>query len=290
MRYITFTDGTELKFGILLGERVVELAGQGFPSTLLEFIAAGEHAWAEAAAYCQSSPQPELQLSQVRLLAPLPRPSKIICIGLNYMDHCREQNVKVPERPLVFAKFPNAVTGPYDIIEWDSTLTDQVDYEVELGVVIGKTARRVTQERALDYVFGYTVANDVSARDLQFSDTQWVRGKSLDSFCPLGPVIVTADEILDPQMLALRTTVNGQVLQDSNTSEMIFGVRELISFLSQAFTLEPGDLILTGTPDGVGVFRKPPVFLHDGDQVVVEVERIGQLENRAVVTNQLRTL
>lgn len=217
MKYITFTDGTELKFGALLGEQVVELVGQDFPSTLLEFIAAGEQTWAKAAVYYQSSSLPGKTVSQVRVLAPLPKPGKIVCIGLNYKDHCREQNIKEPERPLVFAKFPNAVTGPYEPIEWDPTLTDQVDYEVELGVVIGKTARRVTQEKALDYVFGYTAANDVSARDLQFSDSQWVRGKSLDSFCPFGPVIVTADEIPDPQALALRTIVNGKVLQDSNT-------------------------------------------------------------------------
>jgi 2-keto-4-pentenoate hydratase/2-oxohepta-3-ene-1,7-dioic acid hydratase in catechol pathway len=282
MKYMTFTDRTEQKYGALLGERVIELTGHGFPSTLLEFIKTGEQTWEAAEAYCQSSPPIGLPLSQVRVLAPLPNPGKIVCIGLNYMDHCREQNIKVPERPVVFAKFSNTVTGPYDSIEWDPALTDQVDYEVELGVVIGKTARRVTQEKALDYVFGYTTANDVSARDIQFSDSQWVRGKSLDSFCPFGPVIVTADEIPDPQKLALRTTVNGQVLQDSNTAEMIFSVRELISFLSQAFTLEPGDLILTGTPNGVGVFRKPQIFLRDGDQVTVEVERIGKLENPCV--------
>lgn len=286
MKYMTFTDGADQKFGALLGEKVIELSGRGFPSTLMEFISAGEQVWTAADSYCQYSASSGLPLSQVRALAPLPKPGKIVCIGLNYMDHCREQNIKVPERPVVFAKFPNTVTGPFDAIEWDSALTNQVDYEVELGVVIGKTARRVTQEKALDYVFGYTTANDVSARDLQFSDSQWVRGKSLDGFCPFGPVIVTADEIPDPQQLALRTTVNGQVLQDSNTAEMIFGVRELISFLSQAFTLEPGDLILTGTPDGVGVFRKPQVFLRDGDQVAVEVEHIGKLENRVVVSSR----
>jgi 2-keto-4-pentenoate hydratase/2-oxohepta-3-ene-1,7-dioic acid hydratase in catechol pathway len=223
---------------------------------------------------------PGISLSSVHLLAPLPRPGKIVCVGLNYMDHCREQNVKVPERPLLFAKFATAITGPYDPVMWDPALTCQVDFEVELGVVIGRTARLVTEETALDYVFGYTVANDISARDLQFSDVQWVRGKSLDTFCPIGPAIVTADEIPDPQVLALRTTVNGVILQDSNTAEMIFGVRELIAFISRSFTLEPGDLILTGTPHGVGVFRNPQVFLKDGDQVVVEVENIGRLENQ----------
>ena len=170
-----------------------------------------------------------------------------------------------------------------ETIEWESALTNEVDYEGELGVVIGKTVRRVTKEAALDYVFGYTVANDVSARDLQFSDKQWVRSKSLDTFCPFGPAIVTADEIPDPQTLALRTRVNGKVLQDSNTCEMIFSVRELISFLSHSFTLEPGDLILTGTPNGVGVFRNPKIFLQNGDLVEVEIEGVGKIENRVSV-------
>ena len=283
MRYITFTVGKEEKFGALLDERVIELGKHGFPTTMLDFIQAGEEVWAAAKAFCLDNPASGVSLNQLRLLAPLPRPGKIIGIGLNYMDHCREQNVKVPERPLVFAKFGTAVTGPYETIEWDAALTNEVDYEGELGVVIGKTVRRVTKETALDYVFGYTVANDVSARDLQFSDKQWVRSKNLDTFCPFGPAIVTADEIPDPQILALRTKVNGKVLQDSNTSEMIFSVRELIAFLSRSFTLEPGDLILTGTPNGVGVFRNPKIFLQNGDLVEVEIEGIGKIENRVSV-------
>ena len=283
MRFITYTNGKEQKFGALLGGRVVELGGHGFPATMLGFIQAGEKVWEAAQAFCRENPVSDVSLDQLRLLAPLPRPGKVIGIGLNYMDHCREQNVKVPERPLVFAKFGTAVTGPYETIEWEAALTNQVDYEGELGVVIGKTVRRVTKEAALDYVFGYTVANDVSARDLQFSDKQWVRSKSLDTFCPFGPAIVTTDEIPDPQTLALRTRVNGNVLQDSNTCEMIFSVRELISFLSHSFTLEPGDLILTGTPNGVGVFRNPKIFLQNGDLVEVEIEHVGKIENRVSV-------
>jgi len=283
MRYITFNLGNKQRFGALSGERVIELGKHGFPATMLDFILAGEEVWAAAQAFCLENPASEVSLSQVHLLAPLPRPGKIIGIGLNYMDHCREQNVKVPERPLVFAKFGTAVNGPYGEIEWEAALTHEVDYEGELGVVIGKTVRRITKEAALDYVFGYTVANDVSARDLQFSDKQWVRGKNLDTFCPFGPAIVTADEIPDPQTLALRTKVNGKVLQDSNTSEMIFGVRELIAFLSCSFTLEPGDLILTGTPNGVGVFRNPKIFLQNGDLVEVEIEGVGKIENRVSV-------
>jgi 2-keto-4-pentenoate hydratase/2-oxohepta-3-ene-1,7-dioic acid hydratase in catechol pathway len=283
MRYITFIVGKEQRFGALSGERVIELGKHGFPDTLLDFILAGEEVWTAVKAFCLENPVSDVSLNQLHLLAPLPRPGKIIGIGLNYMDHCREQNVKVPERPLVFTKFGTAVTGPYGEIEWEAALTHEVDYEGELGVVIGKTVRRVTKEAALDYVFGYTVANDVSARDLQFSDRQWVRSKSLDTFCPFGPAIVTADEIPYPQKLALRTKVNGKVLQDSNTSEMIFGVRELIAFLSFSFTLEPGDLILTGTPSGVGVFRNPKIFLQNGDLVEVEIEGVGKIENHVSV-------
>jgi 2-keto-4-pentenoate hydratase/2-oxohepta-3-ene-1,7-dioic acid hydratase in catechol pathway len=286
MRYITFTNGKEQKFGALLGERVIELVQHGFPATMLDFLQAGEEVWAAVKTFCLDNPAIGVSINQLRLLAPLPRPGKIIGIGLNYMDHCREQNVKVPERPLVFAKFGTAVTGPFENIKWDPALTKEVDYEGELGVVIGKTARRVTKENALNYVFGYTVANDVSARDLQFSDKQWVRSKSLDTFCPFGPAIVTADEIPNPQTLALRTMVNNKVMQDSNTAEMIFGVQELIAYLSRSFTLEPGDLILTGTPHGVGVFSNPKIFLHNGDLVEVEIEGIGRIGNHVSVLTQ----
>lgn len=220
-----------------------------------------------------------LPLAETKLLAPTGRPGKIVAIGLNYMDHAREQNAPIPERPLIFAKFPTTVIGPGDTIEWSASLTEQVDYEVELAVVIGQNARRVSEAEALDYVFGYTVANDVSARDLQFGDKQWVRGKSLDTFCPLGPWIVTADVVPDPQNLPLYCDLNGQIMQDGHTRDMIFSVRQLVSFCSHAFTLEPGDVIVTGTPAGVGVFRKPPVFLNDGDRVTVGIEGIGELSN-----------
>ena len=220
-----------------------------------------------------------MPVKSVRLLAPMPNPGKIMAIGLNYMDHCREQGVKPPERPLIFSKFTTAIVGPGDVVSWDSSLTKQVDFEVELAVVIGKTARNVSEASALDYVFGYTIMNDVSARDLQFSDGQWVRAKSLDTFAPMGPAILSADEVADPQALKLKCTVNGQVMQDSSTKEMIFGVRHLIADLSRAFTLQPGDIITTGTPHGVGVFRNPKVFLKDGDTVTCEIEGIGTLEN-----------
>jgi 2-keto-4-pentenoate hydratase/2-oxohepta-3-ene-1,7-dioic acid hydratase in catechol pathway len=214
------------------------------------------------------------------------RPGKIVCIGLNYLDHIREQDAEVPEQPVVFAKFPTAVIGPGEPIPIDEELTKRVDWEVELAVVIGRTARRVDVAEALDYVFGYTVANDVSARDLQYGDGQWVRGKSLDGFCPLGPEIVTADEIPDPQSLALRTTVNGEVMQDSSTSEMVFGVAELIAFCSRSFTLAPGDVLLTGTPWGCGEFMDPPRSLHPGDVVEVSIEGIGSLRNPVVAAGE----
>ncbi|TLN15423.1 fumarylacetoacetate hydrolase family protein, partial [bacterium] len=203
----------------------------------------------------------------------------VVAIGLNYMDHCREQNVAVPTSPLVFAKFPSSIIAHQEAIRFDPALTDQVDWEAELGVIIGRRARHVKRADALSYVFGYTPLNDVSARDLQFGDRQWVRGKSLDTFCPFGPAITTADEITDPQELRISSRVNGVTMQNSSTAEMIFPVDELVAFLSNAFTLEPGDVIATGTPDGVGVFRNPKVFLHNGDVVEIEIEKLGILSN-----------
>jgi 5-carboxymethyl-2-hydroxymuconate isomerase len=212
------------------------------------------------------------------LAAPL-QPGKIVAIGLNYLDHIRESKLPQPTEPLVFAKFPSSLTGPNDPIVVDAELTTQVDWEVELGVVVGRRMRHVSVGSALEHVFGYTVGNDVSARDVQFSESQWTRGKSFDTFCPLGPVVVTAEEISDPQMLALGTRVNGESMQDSSTAEMLFGVAELLAFCSRSFTLEPGDLLLTGTPWGCGYFMDPPRALQVGDLVECEVERIGVLRN-----------
>jgi 2-keto-4-pentenoate hydratase/2-oxohepta-3-ene-1,7-dioic acid hydratase in catechol pathway len=212
------------------------------------------------------------------LLAPV-EPSKIVCIGLNYMDHIRESGLEVPRVPLVFAKFPSSLAGPTDPIRIPPELTERVDWEVELAVVIGRRARDVRPEEALDHVFGYTVANDVSARDLQFSDGQWVRAKSLDTFCPVGPVVVTADEVADPQALRLTTHVNGELVQDATTDLMVFDVATLISFCSRSFTLEPGDLLLTGTPWGSGEFMEPKRSLAAGDVVECAIEGIGVLRN-----------
>ncbi|MEV4094382.1 fumarylacetoacetate hydrolase family protein [Streptosporangium saharense] len=214
-------------------------------------------------------------------VAPL-RPGKIVAIGLNYLDHIREAGMDKPERPLMFAKFPSSVIGPGDEIVIDDELTERVDWEVELAAVIGSPLRYASEREALAGVAGYTVANDVSARDLQFADGQWTRGKNLDTFCPLGPVVVTPDEIGDPQALALRTVVNGETVQNSTTAEMLFGVAELLSHCSRAFTLEPGDVVLTGTPWGCGEFMTPRRSLRPGDVVEVSVEGIGTLRNPVV--------
>lgn len=218
-------------------------------------------------------------MADIRLLAPVSRPSKIIAVGLNYRAHAAESAMAEPEAPLLFVKTPNSVVGPEDAIVVDAADTRRADYEVELAAVIGSRARRVTVESALDHVVGYTVGNDVSARDAQFADKQWVRAKSFDSFCPLGPWIVTADEIGDPQSLRVTCHVNGQQLQDDSTANMIFSVAQIVAYASRFMTLEPGDVVLTGTPDGVGFARRPPVYLVPGDTVTVAVDRIGELTN-----------
>lgn len=214
-----------------------------------------------------------------RWRAPLTSPQKICGIGLNYLDHCREANLEPPKNPVLFAKYPSAIIGPGDEIRWSRSLSEKIDWEAELGVVIGQEASNVPKDKALDFVAGYVCANDVSARDLQRSDGQFVRSKSIDTFCPLGPWLVTADEVPDPQRLRIRCRVNGETKQDSTTGNMVFGVAELISYLSRAFTFQPGDVILTGTPAGVGAWRNPPQFLRDGDRVEVEIEAIGVLSN-----------
>jgi len=212
---------------------------------------------------------------------PIERPGKIVCVGLNYSDHAEEQGAELPEEPLLFAKWPSALIGPGDPIVIPPLVT-KCDYEAELGVVIGSRVRGVSKENALEAVRGYLCANDVSARDLQFSDGQWTRGKSVDTFCPVGPRLVPAEEIPDPHDLRIRAIVNGEVLQDSTTANLIFGVDEVISHASQTMTLEPGDLVLTGTPAGVGVFRDPQRLLRPGDEVTIEIERIGALTNPVV--------
>jgi len=207
-------------------------------------------------------------------------PQKIVCVGLNYRDHAEEQGVGLPERPLLFAKWPNTLIADGDPIRIPS-ISKNVDYEAELGVVIGRRASAVSADDALDFVEGYVVANDVSGRDLQFSDGQWVRGKSLDTFLPVGD-LVAVSEVPDPQSLPIRAILNGQVMQDSNTSNMVFGVADIVAFVSQAITLEAGDLIITGTPAGVGAFRDPKVWLQPGDEITIEIDGLGSITNPVV--------
>jgi 2-keto-4-pentenoate hydratase/2-oxohepta-3-ene-1,7-dioic acid hydratase in catechol pathway len=215
---------------------------------------------------------------QVHLLAPVLRPGKLICVGLNYRDHAAESNMPIPDRPVIFSKFTTAVVGSDQPVLLPTT-SNKVDYEAELAVVIGRRAKHVQLEQAMDYVLGYTCFNDVSARDLQFVDGQWQRGKSCDTFAPMGPYIATLDEIHSPHKLAIKLRLNGQTMQHSNTDQLIFSVPELIAFLSETITLEPGDVIATGTPPGVGFARNPPVFLKQGDRMEVEIEGLDVLVN-----------
>jgi 2-keto-4-pentenoate hydratase/2-oxohepta-3-ene-1,7-dioic acid hydratase in catechol pathway len=223
-------------------------------------------------------------LAQVDLLAPLPRPANVICIGRNYREHANEEGKEPPEAPAIFLKTTTSVVAHRADVTWDPDYTTQVDYEAELAVVIGRTARHVSVEHALDHVLGYTCLNDVSARDLQFADLQWTRGKSLDTFCPMGPALVTADEVGDPQALDVRCLVNGEVVQRAGTADMYHSVAEIIAYCSRAFTLHPGDVIATGTPGGVGIFRDPPLLLGDGDEVVVDISGVGRLVNTCRTT------
>jgi 2-keto-4-pentenoate hydratase/2-oxohepta-3-ene-1,7-dioic acid hydratase in catechol pathway len=271
MRLLTFRYQNDVMAGVLSGEKVLPLPWPDVKA----LVESGLESASEAAAAAAAIP-----LAEVTLLAPLLRPGKIVAIGLNYLDHCLEQGKTPPERPTIFTKFSTAVNHPGGEIRWDPSLTQKVDYEAELAVVIGKRAYRVSEEDAYDYVAGYTCLNDVSARDLQRGDKQWVRGKSLDTFAPMGPVLVTTDELPDPHGLAIRCWVNGELRQESNTDQLIHTVPKLIAFCSHAFTLEPGDIITTGTPGGVGVYSEPPVFLKPGDEIVVEIESIGRLQNR----------
>lgn len=283
MRLISCRTSAGATLAVVAGDRwlaAAELVPAG-PGSMADLLAAGPDA---LDALREAAAGPEVAdrgrpLAEADLLAPLARPGKIVAIGRNYREHQAEEGVTAPRAPLIFAKFPSAVVGPGAEIRWDPDLTRQVDVEAELAVMIGRSARHVSEAEALDHVLGYTALNDVSAREIQFGDGQWVRGKSLDTFCPMGPALVTADEIGDPQDLAIEAWVNGERVQAARTSQMYFSVAEIISYCSRSFTLEPGDVIATGTPGGVGVFRDPPQFLADGDEVVVEIERIGRLEN-----------
>lgn len=288
MRLISFHAPAGPRLGVVFGDRAVPAPDlvAGGPATMAELLAGGDAALAtlgaaarEAAADAARLDVLARPLAAFRLAAPVPRPGKVVAIGRNYADHAAEGGAAPPPAPLIFAKWPSSVIGPGDEIRWDAALTSEVDYEAELAVVIGRTARRIPAEAARDHVLGYTCLDDVSARDLQFGDRQWVRGKSLDTFCPMGPILATLDEFADPDDLAITCHVNGELVQASRTSRMLFSVGRIIAHCSQAFTLEPGDVIATGTPAGVGVYRDPPRFLGDGDVVRVSIEGIGELSN-----------
>ena len=285
MKLLTFFVDGQARPGVLDGDKVVDLSAAGLPvdatGDLMGIVRGGDAALAQVRAALGSAKRREYALNAVKLCAPLLQPSKIVAVGLNYIDHCKEANLPVPSEPVLFTKWPNSITGPYDELSWPENVTREVDYEVELGVVIGKAGRNISEKDALDHVCGYTVVNDVSARDLQFANAkQWDRGKSLDTFCPWGPWIVTRDEIKDPHNLTVRTVLNGREMQISNTKNLIFNINQIIAYASQGTTLLPGDLIPTGTPFGVGFSRTPPVFLKHGDVCECEVEGVGKIVNK----------
>jgi 2-keto-4-pentenoate hydratase/2-oxohepta-3-ene-1,7-dioic acid hydratase in catechol pathway len=305
MRYATFSlpNETRTRLGVSRGDTVIDVhellsaAADGIPPTLAELISRGRGEWDRVAQLLKQAlaghppASATHSANAVRWHAPTGRPVKnVVCLGLNYISHAKEsaqargREFKIPEAPVFFTKAPTSVSGPNDPIPWDPSVTAQLDYEAELGVVIGVGGKDIPKSRALEHVFGYTVINDVSARDLQKSHLQWFKGKSLDGFCPIGPVIVTADEFGDPQAKKIALRVNGVEKQNSTTANMIFAVDTIIESLSRGMTIDPGDFIATGTPEGVGLARTPQEFLADGDVVETEVEGIGVLRNRVVRT------
>jgi 2-keto-4-pentenoate hydratase/2-oxohepta-3-ene-1,7-dioic acid hydratase in catechol pathway len=296
MKYGAFSLPTDpiTRLGILRGDRVLDATALAahwpgaMPGSLLELIQQGPDAWRRLELLAAGGIDlPAHLIGDVHWHAPIPRPTKnVFCLGRNYVAHAEEsarargQDVKIPTVPVIFTKAPTSVTGPFDDVAVDRRVTQQVDWEVELGVVIGIGGRNIARNDALSHVFGYTVINDLSARDLQQQHVQWFKGKSLDGFCPMGPVLVSGDEFGDPQAKRLQLRVNGAGKQDSSTSKMIFPVDAIIEWLSQGLTLEPGDIIATGTPEGTGLGRTPQEFLHDGDVVEAEIDGIGVLKNR----------
>jgi 2-keto-4-pentenoate hydratase/2-oxohepta-3-ene-1,7-dioic acid hydratase in catechol pathway len=292
MKLVTYkvTDVTE-RVGVLTEKAVVDLqtaaqdagiSGEAF-SSMISLLNGGDASMKQAARLVAGPSAGSLvPLSNVQLLPPIPRPGKIVAVGLNYRDHAMESGAKqAPSIPILFAKFPNSITGPEDSVVIPVG-NPQVDWEAELAVVIGQKGKAIPAARAYQHIAGYMPLNDVSAREWQFGDKQWVRGKSPDTFCPIGPHLTTRDEVPDPHVLAICSRVNGVTMQNSHTSKLIFDVPYLIEFISAAITLEPGDIIATGTPEGVGAFRKPPIFLKEGDVVEIEIEQLGLLRNPVV--------
>lgn len=286
MRLATIQTPHGPRAAVPLGDAYVDLhaTDPGLPACVKNLLAAGPAVRKAAAEAAKSPTAVKYAANAVRLLPPVPHPSKILCIGLNYRDHAIEGGKAIPTEPVVFGKFANTLIGPGDPIKLPR-VAQKVDYEAELVIVIGKTGKHIPNDQtAFDYVGGYTCGHDVSARDWQFrgEEKQWIIGKTFDTFAPVGPVVVTSDELTDPHKLQIQLRLNGQTLQNSNTREFIFGVPHLLWFLSQVVTLEPGDLIFTGTPPGVGIARKPQILLKPGDVAEVEIEGIGVLKNPCV--------
>lgn len=282
MKFVRFEKDDRAVVGALVADTVISLAPLAHFPTMLSIIDGGATALAEISLFIQNAAH-SVPVNSVRLLAPIEKPGKYLAIGMNYRKHVEESarvGVAAPANQLWFNKQTTCITGPFDDIE--QSVTEKLDYEVELGAVIGKRAKNVSQCDAKDYIFGYFVANDVSARDWQFHTPTFTMGKSFDTHGPIGPCIVTADEILDPHTLNLRCLVNGELRQESNTEFMLYNLWQQIEYLTTAFTLEPGDLIATGTPEGVGAGMEPPTFLKPGDVVRCEIDGIGAIENRVV--------
>lgn len=281
MKIAAFSAQNEQHIGVVEGEEIISLTAlnaEKFPACVKTFIKGGADLRREAEEAVEQQGNVRFAVGDVTFLPPIPEPEKIICVGLNYLDHCVETGMEPPKSPVIFSKYANAIVGHEEAVELPVN-SNEVDFEAELAIVIGKEAKRVTEEEANDFVFGYTIMNDISARDLQFADGQWSRGKTADTFAPTGPVVVTEDEVGDPHQLSISLELNGEIMQDSNTSNLIFTVPKIVSFLSQSMTLKPGDLIATGTPPGVGMGRNPKVWLKDGDTMSIRIEKIGTLSN-----------
>ncbi|MFZ0543921.1 MAG: fumarylacetoacetate hydrolase family protein [Candidatus Promineifilaceae bacterium] len=286
MKFITYEYENEIQPGVVWNDRVMGISG--IAPDIQSLIEQGADGMSAVTSLLQRV-RGGILLENVRLLAPIPTPRRnIMCLGLNYAEHAAEsytaqgREVSLPEVPIVFTKATTSVTGPYDPIPFDPAASDKLDWETELAVVIGRSGKNISEADALDYVFGYTVLNDVSARDLQRQGKQYFKGKSLDGSCPMGPWIVTPDELSDPQKLRITSRVNGKTKQDSNTEMMIFKIPAIIAYLSRGMTLLPGDIISTGTPSGVGFARTPPEYLQPGDVVECEVEQIGAIRNEVI--------
>ena len=282
MKLITFrrSTGAAPEPGVLQKNAVYPLTPLGYADAE-SFIAAGEKALASTKA--MTSQSASVPLSSVQLLSPLLHPQRIFCVGLNYQDHATESKMAVQAVPTIFMKLPSAITGPDSDIVLPTNST-QPDYEAELAVVIGRSARNVTRDNWRQYVFGYTILNDVSARDVQLATSQWTLGKSFPTFCPIGPCVVTADELKDPHSLDVRLTIDGETMQHANTRDLIFDIPAVLGYISTIVPLEPGDIVSTGTPQGVGLGRTPPRWMRPGEEVVIEISGIGRLVNKTVAT------